>query len=179
MPPTDPLLLAASFAARAHRHQLRKDGQTPYSAHVVRVCLVASQVFGISDPPTLCAALLHDTLEDTTTDFDDLAEHFGTDVAGWVAALSKDTRRPDDDREAEYKRTLAVAPWQVQVCKLADIYDNLTDSVHLTPDKRARTLQRTADYLAALKSALKPEAEKAFGITEARRTEVAKGGPTS
>src|SRR3954471_21908507 len=102
-------LEAASFAARAHRHQLRKDGLTPYAAHPFRVCLIVRHVFGIDDPEFLTAALLHDTLEDTTTDFDDLAGRFGTSVAGLVADLSKDTRLPDDQRETAYMATLAAA----------------------------------------------------------------------
>src|SRR5688572_4091330 len=96
-PPADTrvLLEAASFAARAHRHQLRKDGQTPYVAHPFRVCLVVRHVFGIDDPDTLAVALLHDTIEDTTTDYDDLAERLGGRVAAAVAALSKDMRLPE------------------------------------------------------------------------------------
>src|SRR2546421_11276325 len=96
------LLEAVSFAARAHRHQTRKDGQTPYVAHVFRVCLIVRHVFGLDDPRALMAAALHDTIEDTTTDFDDLEETFGPEVAAWAAALCKDKRRPDAEREAEY-----------------------------------------------------------------------------
>ena len=58
------LLGAASFAARAHQHQLRKDRQTPYVAHPFRVCLIARNVFGVDDPNVLTTALLHDTIED-------------------------------------------------------------------------------------------------------------------
>jgi guanosine-3',5'-bis(diphosphate) 3'-pyrophosphohydrolase len=47
------LLSAASFAARAHRDQLRKDRQTPYVAHPFRVCLIVRHVFGIDDPKVL------------------------------------------------------------------------------------------------------------------------------
>jgi (p)ppGpp synthase/HD superfamily hydrolase len=97
-----PLLAAAGFAARAYRQQLRKDGETPYIAHPFRVCLIVRHVFGFADPEMLTAALLHDTVEDTTTDRDDLIERFGPKVAGWVAALSKDKRLPDEEREAAY-----------------------------------------------------------------------------
>src|SRR5436853_7554517 len=90
---------AAAFAARAHRHQLRKDRETPYVSHVFRVCLVVRHVFGFDDPRMLAAALLHDTIEDTNTDYDDIADEFGRDVARWVAALTKETRLPDDERE--------------------------------------------------------------------------------
>src|SRR5262245_47291713 len=88
-----PLLDAVAFAARAHKPQLRKDGQTPYVSHVFRVCLIVRHVFGVSDPRVLTAAVLHDTIEDTTTDYDDVAARFGEEVASWVAALSKDKRQ--------------------------------------------------------------------------------------
>ena len=175
MTSADRLLAAASFAARAHRQQMRKDNETPYSAHPMRVCLIAARVFGVDDPAVLAAALLHDTIEDTTTDFDDLTERFGPEVAAWVAALSKDGRLADDAREAAYKVTLAASPWQVQVCKLADIYDNLTDSRHLSQAHRVKVLARSGEYLAALKANLKPEAERAFALTAERREQVAKG----
>src|SRR5262252_4662792 len=93
------LLEAVAFAARAHRHHLRKDGETPYVSHVFRACLTLRHVFGITDVAALTAAVLHDTLEDTTTDYDDLREHFGDQVAGWVAALSKDKTLPEPERE--------------------------------------------------------------------------------
>src|SRR5438093_5908981 len=87
-----PLLEAVAFAARAHQGKLRKDGVTPYASHVFRVCLVLRHVFGIEDIQALMAAALHDTVEDTDTDFDELKETFGDEVASWVAALSKDKR---------------------------------------------------------------------------------------
>src|SRR5437660_12911865 len=92
------LLRAVAFAARAHRGQLRKDGRTPYVSHVFRACLTTRHVFGVDDPAVLTAAVLHDAVEDTTTDFDDLAEEFGPEVAGWVALLSKDKRLPEPRR---------------------------------------------------------------------------------
>ncbi|OYV87741.1 MAG: hypothetical protein B7Z73_09670, partial [Planctomycetia bacterium 21-64-5] len=92
------LLSAISFAARAHEGQFRKDGETPYIAHPLRVMTVASQLFGVSDLEALMAAVLHDTIEDTRTDHDDLSEQFGTRVADYVAALTKDKRLPEETR---------------------------------------------------------------------------------
>ncbi len=178
-PPADPtglLFEAASFAARAHRHQLRKDGQTPYAAHPFRVCLVVRHVFGIDDPRVLTAALLHDTIEDTPTDFDEIAERFGREVAGWVAALTKDMRLWEADREAAYCRVLAAAPWPVVVCKLADIYDNLSDSAHFPPPKRKRTLDRSAEYLEAMRPTLPEQARAAFAVVERRLGEARAAG---
>jgi guanosine-3',5'-bis(diphosphate) 3'-pyrophosphohydrolase len=145
-----PLLEAVSFAARAHHGQIRKDGKTPYASHVFRVCLIVRHVFGLDEPAMLTAALLHDTIEDTTTDFDDIERKYGGDVARWVAYLSKDKRLQDDEREEKYRAGLAAAPWQVKACKLADIFDNLLDSRHLSAEQRRRTVNRSKLYLAAL-----------------------------
>ena len=166
-PTTRSLLEAVSFAARAHHGQLRKDGRTPYVSHVFRVAMVVRHVFGIDDSAVLTAAVLHDTIEDTTTDFDDIREHFGEEIAGWVASLSKDKRLRDEPREEAYRAALAAAPWQVKVCKLADVYDNLTDSAHLTAEKRARTVARSVAYLKALVATDLPAAvRRAYDCTE-------------
>jgi guanosine-3',5'-bis(diphosphate) 3'-pyrophosphohydrolase len=164
--PTDLLFQAVSFAARAHRHQVRKDGTTPYAAHPFRVCLVVRHVFGIDDPKVLTAAVLHDTIEDTTTDFDDIAGKFGTEVATWVAALSKDMRLPDEEKEDAYHRVLATAPWQVLICKLADLYDNLSDSPTLTPRSREKAVTRAGHVLDAIRPNLPPECLAAFAAIE-------------
>jgi guanosine-3',5'-bis(diphosphate) 3'-pyrophosphohydrolase len=160
---TRSLLEAVSFAACAHQGQVRKDGRTPYVSHAYRVAMIVRQVFGIDDPAVLTAAVLHDTIEDTTTDFDDIAERFGAETAGWVAALSKDKRMPDEAREEAYRSGLAAAPWQVKACKLADICDNLMDSKHLAPEKRGRTIARVQAYLKAIDSAdLPPPVRRAY-----------------
>src|SRR5437660_5545765 len=144
------LLEAASFAARAHDGQKRKDKETPYVSHVFRVCLVVREVFGFTDPFMLMTALLHDTIEDTTTDFDDIEKHFGNNVARWVAFLTKNKAMPEEEREQDYVQRLVEAPWQVQACKLADVFDNLMDVPQLPPDRRGQSLKRAAHYLQAL-----------------------------
>jgi (p)ppGpp synthase/HD superfamily hydrolase len=171
------LLEAASFAARAHRHQVRKDGQTLYAAHPFRVCLIVRHVFGIDDPEILTAALLHDTVEDTTTDFDDVERRFGPRVAAWVAALTKDKRLPDDERESAYTATLMTADPAVKVAKLADVFDNLTDSRHLTAAARLKTLERSRRYLAALDRDLPELARRPMAIVRKLLEEVGDGGP--
>jgi guanosine-3',5'-bis(diphosphate) 3'-pyrophosphohydrolase len=118
---------AASVAARFHQGQMRKDGRTPYVAHPFRVAMTVRDVFGCDDPVALAAALLHDVIEDTTADYDDLEREFSFEVANVVAALTKDMRLPEAEREAAYDRQLAAAPWQARLVKLADVYDNLID----------------------------------------------------
>src|SRR5438270_229702 len=119
------LLEAASFAARAHDGHMRKDKETPYVSHVFRVCLIVRDIFDFHDPRMLIVALLHDTIEDTTVDFDDVAKHHGPEIALWVASLTKNKSMPEAQREDDYIQRLLQAPWQVQACKLADVFDNL------------------------------------------------------
>lgn len=121
---------AISFAARAHRHGLRKDGKTPYVAHVYRVAMTVRDVFGCDDPIAIASAVLHDTIEDTGTDYDDIEERFGHDVAECVAALTKNATLPEPEREADYDLRLARAPWQARLVKLADTHDNYLDMVN-------------------------------------------------
>jgi guanosine-3',5'-bis(diphosphate) 3'-pyrophosphohydrolase len=163
---------AAAFAARAHQHQKRKDGQTPYVSHVFRVCLVVRHTFGFDDPRMLAAALLHDTIEDTATDCDDIIERFGPDVAKWVAALTKDMRLPHDEREAAYAKTLAEADWPVKALKLADLFDNLGDSKHLSPGGRRGTAAKARFYLDAIRTQLPQTVLSALHLVEQRLAEL-------
>ncbi len=128
---------AASFAAQLHQGQFRNDGRTPYVSHPVRVALVVATTFGCTDEAVLAAALLHDVLEDTTADHDDLLERFGERVAGLVSTLSKDDRLVERQREAEYDRRLSDGPWEARLIKLADVLDNLRDA---TTEEARRTL---------------------------------------
>ena len=111
---------AISFAQRAHHGQLRKDRVTPYAAHPMRVLMLMMRVFKVADPEVLAAAALHDTIEDTTTDRDDLIAAFGERVASYVAELSKDKRVPEAERENRYFDGLAGAPLEVKLLKLGD-----------------------------------------------------------
>lgn len=159
-----PLLEAVALAARAHDGQKRKDEKTPYVSHPFRVCLIVRQVFGVNDPRVLAAALLHDTIEDTKTDFDDVEAKFGAEIAEWVAALSKDKRQRDAKREPAYMRQFTAAPWPVHVCKLGDIFDNLMDSIHTDAKQQAKTVNRSQTYLDALKPHLTAKSRKPFAI---------------
>ena len=159
------LLRAVAFAARAHRTQWRKDGQTPYVSHVFRVCLTVRHLFGVDDDDVLAAALLHDAIEDTNTDFDDIESQFGPQIAVWVRSLTKDKREQEPIRENKYIEELAVSPWQVKACKLADVHDNLLDSEHFPPDKRAKTFRRSRQYLSVLDDS-NDKVHRAYGIVD-------------
>lgn len=131
-----PWQAAAAFAARAHEHQLRKDGRTPYVSHVFRVAATVSLVFGCHDETAITAAILHDTIEDTATDFDDIEDGFGLEVAEIVSALTKNMLLREKEREKDYDQRLARADWRARLIKLADTYDNFIDKAELSPQKR-------------------------------------------
>jgi (p)ppGpp synthase/HD superfamily hydrolase len=133
---------AAAFAARAHEHQYRRDQCTPYFSHPVRVAMTVACVFGFADDEEiLAAALLHDTIEDTGTDYDDILESFGERVADLVTCLTKDMRLIEDVRESAYDQQLAQGPWEARLIKLADVYDNLLD---IQPGKSRATMSKKA-----------------------------------
>lgn len=129
---------AAAFAAAAHQHAVRRDGRTPYFAHPARVAMTVACLFNCHDPETLAIALLHDTIEDTGTDYDDVFERFGETIARGVACLTKDMRLPEDERERAYDEQLRTGPWQAQLVKLADVFDNYLDADTQARQERMR-----------------------------------------
>ncbi len=143
----DIVLEAIQFAAREHHGQMRKDGKTPYVSHPYRVMFLLRHVFCVEDPEILAAAVLHDTIEDTTADYDDVAEKFGPRVAGMVSSLSKDSRLPEKEREGAYFDDLAKAPIEVKLCKLADTLDNLLDSRGAKPEFQKKTIGKAGELV--------------------------------
>lgn len=132
--------LAASYAARAHNHQYRKDKKTPFVSHPYRVAMVLRDVFGCDDEVAICTALLHDTIEDTRTDFDDIHKRFGLEVAEAVACMTKNMLLIEAEREKDYDKRLAKGPWQARIVKLADVYDNGLDLPR--PGLRRKCIER-------------------------------------
>ena len=134
---------AAAFAGEAHKHQTRNDGR-PYVSHCFRVAMTVRMVFGFDDPEVIAAALLHDTIEDCDVDFDEILEKFGRNVANYVAAMTKDMRLEEEIREISYDKQLADGPWQGRLIKLANVFDNLTDTL---PDKRKKFMSKAERIL--------------------------------
>jgi 5'-deoxynucleotidase YfbR-like HD superfamily hydrolase len=124
--PTQIVLHAFRYAAFKHRNQTFSDGVTPYFAHVVRVNWILRDLFHISDTPTIVAAILHDVVEDTDTDLEEIEDIFGQTIAQYVNLLTKNQALPKREREREYDDKLENAPETVKIAKLADLYDNLS-----------------------------------------------------
>lgn len=163
--PTTPLWhLAADFAARQHRHQLRKDGLTPYVAHPLRVALTLAARVGCTDEQVLAAAILHDTIEDTPTDYEDIEERFGSWVADTVATLTDLKSLPEERREAEYHARLASADWRILLIKVVDALDAVCDSQGgRDPALAARCLRKSG----AVADLVRPRADESPMLAKA------------
>lgn len=88
---------AIKFAAEAHDGQLRKGTNVPYIVHPLEVAAIVATL--TDDVDVLCAAVLHDTVEDTVVSLDDVKAVFGERVAALVADESEDKRKGQDKRE--------------------------------------------------------------------------------
>ena len=133
------ILKAMEFAEKKHLGQERDDGQDFYSAH----CLVVYQIVKTrrGKAETLCAAILHDTLEDTDTTYAELKLNFGKNVADLVLMVShtEDNMFPllrfKDD---EYNELVHKA----MVIKHADTFVNVSEMYTWTPEQRVRYLNK-------------------------------------
>jgi len=89
------IIRAAAFAAQKHRDQRRKDAAaSPYINHPLTLASILSVEGGVIDVSTLCAALLHDTIEDTATTGDELEHEFGLEVRRIVEQVTDDKSLP-------------------------------------------------------------------------------------
>ncbi len=134
-----------------HRGQTRKSGD-PYITHPLAVTTILAEL-GMT-PPTLCAALLHDTVEDTAYSLAELTADFGTEVAQLVDGVTKlDKVKYGDAAQAETIRKMVVAmskDIRVLVIKLADRLHNMRTLHYLRPEKRARIADETLEIYAPL-----------------------------
>lgn len=123
------LISAINFSATAHRNQRRKDIlKTPYINHPIEVMHILSNA-GIEDVDVLCAAVLHDTIEDTYVNYSDLMNLFGENIANIVAECSDNKSLPKVERkklQIIHGKTVSTA------CKLVKAADKLSNLSSLT-----------------------------------------------
>ena len=152
---SDLIKRAQKFAKEKHKHQTRDDGKTPYWKHLQKVVENLGKL-GITDESIICAGWLHDTIEDTDTDYDDIYELFGKKTADIVATVTKDTRMIKNDREKTYCLQLKRGTWQAQAVKLCDILANLEDlEFSLKPvSQRKKQAKNKLEYYNAIKTGL-------------------------
>lgn len=117
---------AADFAARAHVAQRRKgDAQEPYINHLAEVALLLTQATGGRDSELIAAAWLHDTLEDTDTEREELETLFGPAVAAIVAEVTDDKSLLKAERKRLQVETAPHKSGQARLLKIADKTSNL------------------------------------------------------
>ena len=124
------ILVAARFAAEKHAGQKRKgNAAEPYVNHLIEVAQLIAEsrpiLDGELDTNLIIAGLLHDTVEDTSTTFEELRECFGEDVASLVAEVTDDNRLRKEVRKAWQIETARRKSVRAAVIKLADKVSNL------------------------------------------------------
>ena len=143
---TPKFLAALSFAAYKHRNQCRKDkAKTPYINHPITVANILLNEAGVTDEIVLIAALLHDTVEDTETSFEEIEEQFGAAVRSVVAEVTDDKALPKAERKQAQIDHAGGMSDRAKLVKLADKTANLRDIVISTPD--GWTTERIDEYL--------------------------------
>ncbi|XP_013107766.1 guanosine-3',5'-bis(diphosphate) 3'-pyrophosphohydrolase MESH1 [Stomoxys calcitrans] len=116
------------FAAHKHRNQRRKNlSETPYINHPINVAFILSGEAHINDNAVLMAALLHDTVEDTDTTFNEIENLFGPEVCSIVREVTDDKSLPKDVRKQLQIEHASNSSMEAKLVKLADKLDNLRD----------------------------------------------------
>ena len=139
------VLKAAEFAAEKHRHQRRKDAHaSPYINHPIQLAKLLANEGGIADPDVLCAALLHDTIEDTETTADELRTLFGDAITAIVLEVTDDKALSKEDRKRFQIEHAPHVSHQAKLVKLADKICNLRDIISSPPAKWS--IERKQEY---------------------------------
>src|SRR5580765_4440101 len=154
-PGVDKELLARAFrfAATAHEGQARRSGE-PFVHHPWAVAKICAELH--LDDPSLAAALLHDVVEDTDVEPDDLRSEFGDEIAQLVEGVTKLTRTSFQTREqsdAENYRKMIVAMAQdvrVILIKLADRLHNMRTIEYQGKQAQVRKAKETLEVYAPL-----------------------------
>src|SRR5580692_458921 len=148
---------AYDFAAEQHKTQTRLSGE-PFLSHPVEVAHILADMK--LDVTSLCAALLHDVVEDTKIPLETISEHFGADVARLVEGATKISRLDllaPEARQAENVRKMLLAmvnDVRVVVIKLADRLHNMRTLEYLDSERQQRIARETIDIYAPVANRL-------------------------
>lgn len=171
------LIQAISFAAHKHRHQRRKDAdQSPYINHPIALANVLANEGGVDASAVLCAAILHDTIEDTDTTAAEIEILFGAAVCSIVLEVT------DDKSQAKLVRKqlqIEHAPYistEAKLVKLADKICNLRDILasppaDWEPERKKEYFEWAAAVVAGLRG-VHPGLELVFDDLHARHAEL-------
>lgn len=150
----DAINRAYVFSMKVHGAQKRASGD-PYFSHPLEVAGILTHYK--LDSSSIVTALLHDTVEDTLTNLDEIQRLFGPEIARLVDGVTKLSRielQSDQTKQAENFRKLLIAMSEdirVLLVKLADRLHNMRTLHHIPdPDKRARIARETMEIYAPL-----------------------------
>jgi guanosine-3',5'-bis(diphosphate) 3'-pyrophosphohydrolase len=139
------VLTAVEFAARKHRDQRRKDKRaSPYINHPIALAEVLWAEGEVRDSAVIAAALLHDTIEDTKTTYQELRGHFGATVADIVAEVTDTKWLGKGVRKRLQVTKAARSSRGAKRVKLADKICNLRDIIASPP--AGWSLERQREY---------------------------------
>ena len=145
------------YASTCHEGQTRKSGE-PYITHPLAVADLLADLN--TDVPTICSALLHDTLEDTNATYDEVSRLFSKEIADIVEGVTKLGKlrfRNKEERQAESFRKMLLAmsnDIRVIVVKLADRLHTMRTLGHIPPEKAFGIASETRDIFAPLANRL-------------------------
>ncbi len=145
------------FAAKSHEGQVRKSGE-PFLKHPLEVAHILARMK--MDVPSIVVGLLHDTVEDSLTTVEDIAEKFGKEIADLVEGLTKISKvefMSREEKQAENFRKMIISMGKdirVILIKLADRLHNMRTLEPLPPDKQKRIAQETVEIYAPIANRL-------------------------
>ncbi len=168
---------AVAFASEKHRNQRRKDADaSPYINHPIALANVLANEGGVVDSTILCAAVLHDTIEDTKTTPDELRQLFGDKVTSIVLEVTDDKSLAKDVRKEEQVRHAPHISAEAKLVKLADKICNLRDILASPPSdwsaERKRAYFEWAARVVAGHRGVHPGLEAVFDGLLARQSEL-------
>jgi len=168
---------AVSFAAEKHRHQRRKDAHaSPYINHPIALANVLVDEGDVHDPVVLCAAILHDTIEDTETTAEELERTFGAHITNVVLEVTDDKNLEYKERKQQQVDQAPHLTQQAKLVKLADKICNVRDILAHPPSswsllRKQNYFDWSANVVAGLRGA-NPRLEVVFDALYARRDEL-------
>jgi len=139
------IVFALDFAAQKHRNQRRKDLEaSPYINHPISLLKVLVTEANITNEVVLVSALLHDTVEDTNTTFEEIEKNFGVDIAEIVKEVTDDTSLTREERKSQQIQHAPLLSKEAALVKFADKISNLRDLIYLPP--KHWSPERKKDY---------------------------------
>ena len=163
-PPADQERMERALALAAGLHAADRRDTEPYVNHLLRVAIRIMTYYRVRDADVICAALLHDAVEDQPAELGGspadhqaalatLAAQFGPRVAELVAAVTNPVYEPGRDQHEQYRQhvadSLAANPW-ARVIKASDFTDNGVGLIHTTGPRVPRLAGKYAPLVPVL-----------------------------